>query len=102
MSNQDYPTIAPSSTRPLTVNTFITAEYLAYLESPEWHKKRTRAILIAGRKCQLCSATTGLEVHHNTYFHLYHEPMVDLVCLCSRCHDVADARRQGRRVLIGG
>lgn len=42
-------------------------------------------------KCQVCSATTGIVAHHNTYQnhgyeHKEHVMKSDLVVLCDRCH----------------
>ena len=61
-------------------------QYLAYLKSPEWQVVRRWALHRAGWKCQVCSETTQLEVHHNTYERLGHEAPTDVVALCDHCH----------------
>jgi len=61
-------------------------EYREYLESNHWKEIRKKALDRAGRKCQLCSSKTNLNVHHNTYKNLGHEDLNDLVVLCRNCH----------------
>jgi len=62
------------------------ASYEAYLASPEWRRRAGR-MKATVRKCQLCGHDDRpLEVHHNSYRHVGHEPDVDLVVLCDLCH----------------
>jgi len=60
--------------------------YLEYLRSPQWREKAEAAKLAAGGKCQLCSSSAGLNVHHRTYDRLFNEHPSDLICLCRQCH----------------
>ena len=65
-----------------------------YYQCRWWNMRRHRALELAGMKCQLCAATSGLSVHHNSYKNLYREPDADLVVLCGPCHTTADVRRR--------
>lgn len=66
-------------------------EYKTYIQSGEWRITRLEAIERAGGKCQLCSKSGRLHVHHNTYERLGKELPTDLVALCERCHDLYHA-----------
>lgn len=61
-------------------------DYRAYLRSSHWKTVRRDALRRAGNKCQLCSSRIRLEVHHNSYEHLWDETEQDVVVLCRRCH----------------
>lgn len=61
-------------------------EYQEYLNSPHWKEIRLKALRRAGNRCQLCSSTNNLNVHHNTYKNKGHEDLNDLVVLCRKCH----------------
>jgi 5-methylcytosine-specific restriction endonuclease McrA len=60
--------------------------YPAYLRSEEWQTKRSEALARCAHKCQLCSGTRALNVHHNTYESVGCEAPSDLIVLCSECH----------------
>ena len=62
------------------------ADYLAFLESPEWWATRKLALQRANYECQRCGARGPLEVHHQTYLRLGDELVSDLEVLCSPCH----------------
>lgn len=69
----------------------LKSEYYAYLDSPEWKRKREQRLEIDGHKCVLCGATerqgSTLNVHHLTYDNMYQEDVQhDLVTLCRTCH----------------
>lgn len=68
-------------------------DYGAYLNSPEWRKRRNDALRRDGFRCQRCSATRRLQVHHLTYVRVGHEDPDDLVTLCARCHKHVDPPR---------
>jgi 5-methylcytosine-specific restriction endonuclease McrA len=65
-----------------------TAEYIAYLESPEWRAFRQRIFLERGRECERCSTTAkgARQVHHLHYRNLGHELPEDVQVLCLPCH----------------
>lgn len=86
-SNQIIAWIAPSRARTTQKGwEIMTPEYLAYLDSPTWAKKRQEALERAGHKCQLCASIGQLQVHHNTYKRLGNELPTDLCVLCRNCH----------------
>src|SRR5882762_4643094 len=60
--------------------------YPEYLKTDHWQIIKGEALERAKRKCQLCSSKRRLEVHHNTYDHLWCELPEDVIALCSRCH----------------
>lgn len=60
--------------------------YADYLMSVRWQCVRLRALIRAGRKCQVCSSRERLEVHHNTYERVGHEADTDLIVLCRAHH----------------
>jgi hypothetical protein len=71
-------------------------KYEKYIRSPEWQVKRAAAIVAAGGKCQLCSSTKKLNVHHNNYDRLGNEIPTDLAVLCEDCHEAFHAIRDER------
>ena len=77
--------------------------YQAYIASSKWRKKAERVKKRDNYQCQTCLETERLEVHHKTYEHLYHEPLGDLITLCSACHDAITSsireRRYAKRVM---
>ena len=62
--------------------------YSEYIQSDGWKVRRLRALALAKNHCQVCRATTHLDVHHNTYERLGHEADDDLFVLCRSCHDL--------------
>lgn len=74
-------------------------EYHAYIVSKAWKRQAHAARVRAGFKCQLCGAADRvLDVHHNTYARLGHEPAADLVVLCRECHDAHHLRQRNPRL----
>lgn len=63
-------------------------DYHTYIRSQDWYKRRYGALKRAGGKCQVCSSTEQLQIHHNSYANLGHESAADLVCLCEKCHQI--------------
>ena len=61
-------------------------KYQEYLDSVFWELTRNKALEKAGRKCQLCSNKSNLQVHHTTYENLGCEKENDLIVLCDKCH----------------
>lgn len=62
-------------------------EYLAYIQSPRWMKKRARRLCFDQHKCCYCKGSVRLQVHHLHYDHLFNETMWDLITLCFQCHE---------------
>lgn len=84
------------------------AEYRAYLQTDHWQHVRTRALERAAHRCQVCNASSELDVHHRTYVRLGAEADGDLTVLCRDCHgrfhDAQDSRwllaRSSREAII--
>ena len=72
-------------------------DYGDYLATPHWRDIRAGAIQRAGGRCQVCSSSTGLEVHHRTYDNLGDEKPVDLTVLCGECHELFHKNSRLRR-----
>ena len=74
-------------------------QYLEYLNSPYW-KRRRRGILIArGYRCEKCGLDCSIperksyiNVHHLNYDDLGNEFTRDLIALCRNCHRDAHER----------
>lgn len=85
--------IDPSKPMGLPVNftpsSRMTPEYIEYIASKVWRKKRRRVFYRDKHKCQECGATRWLQVHHLTYKRLFREPLSDLITLCRDCHKAA-------------
>ncbi len=65
-----------------------TMPYAEYLQTPEWAKKRAKALRFAQFKCQLCNEDSNLNVHHRSYERRGNEPLGDLIVLCQDCHTI--------------
>lgn len=63
-----------------------SAEYLNYLESPQWRYLRERVKARDGYVCQDCGTNRSLHVHHLTYERIFREPLSDLITVCDDCH----------------
>lgn len=61
-------------------------EYKTYLRSPAWREKRAAVILRAKGKCERCGLWPVVNVHHLSYSHLGHEPLAELLGVCTKCH----------------
>jgi Zn finger protein HypA/HybF involved in hydrogenase expression len=70
-------------------------EYLAYLRSEAWQRKRAKVLARAEGRCQSCRRQyPRLEVHHKHYRTLSDEDAVlDLIALCPDCHGRKDKVR---------
>ena len=73
------------------------ADYSEYLKTPHWLETRAVALKRAGSRCQVCSSTKLLEVHHNTYENLGHEKPEDLCVLCDECHELYSKKIASQR-----
>ena len=61
-----------------------------YYQSWEWECKRLMKFNEAGRKCNRCGATSGLQIIHLSYVRLYNERMEDLEVVCRTCNEESD------------
>lgn len=72
--------------------------YASALKHPKWFKKREDVLSRRGRKCELCSSTDVLHVHHKTYwmdpktnrfYAPWEYPLSNFTVLCDKCHEEA-------------
>lgn len=68
--------------------------YAEYLLTPEWQKKRMKALRFAQFRCQLCNSPDSLNVHHRTYERRGNELLGDLITLCRDCHEIFHRNRE--------
>jgi 5-methylcytosine-specific restriction endonuclease McrA len=71
-----------------------TMPYREYLKTSEWQEIRARKLSECAHRCQVCSSTRSLNVHHRTYERRGAEDMGDLTVLCLGCHQIF--HEQGR------
>jgi uncharacterized protein YlaI len=71
-----------------TIYTKPNVNYDSYIKSEKWRAKRWVVGLKSNFICKLCHryCKDDFEVHHKTYRNLGHEPISDLICLCTECH----------------
>jgi hypothetical protein len=60
--------------------------YREYLLSPEWATIRAGALRRASHRCQACTRSRALHVHHRRYPERGREKPDDLIVLCEGCH----------------
>lgn len=65
-------------------------DYVKYINSQEWQKKRKVRLEIDNFECRICGDTEGLQVHHKRYPKKLGTEDVsnDLTTFCARCHNV--------------
>lgn len=80
---------------------FSWSEYIKYLRSDKWKRKRLALGFHKKFKCELCGiyCKDRFEVHHKTYIHIFREPLSDLMFLCPHCHKVLEAQKRRERKL---
>lgn len=78
-------------------------DYLDYIESPAWKRKRSNKIVEQTKRGKVCCedckrsiSYRSLQVHHETYARLGSERLTDLSVLCNECH----AKRHGKLELF--
>lgn len=85
--------VEPKDKKNATKEVHLSTQYLTYITSPAWRKKRTEALAHHGKKCSKCPMKTHLQVHHLSYKNLGNEPMEDLCILCKGCHQKEHGRK---------
>lgn len=60
--------------------------YQDYLKTDYWQRVRKEVLRRANYRCQVCNASTLLEVHHRTYENRGQEREADVIALCGDCH----------------
>lgn len=71
--------------------------YNAYMQSPDWKKRREQVLKRDHYTCQACLSATATDAHHKTYDHFGNEPLFDLVAVCRPCHEIITAMDRSRR-----
>ena len=61
--------------------------YEGYLQSPEWHRKRSAVLKRDAGVCQGCQIAPATVVHHISYEHIFDELLFELTSLCAHCHE---------------
>lgn len=95
--------LVPQVLRPERVAELRVMAYVDYLKTPEWRRRRDRAIRLSGFKCSACQKRGSLQVHHVNYAHLGEEWETDLEVLCRGCHEghhFDESRRQHLGVYV--
>ena len=74
----------------------ITQEYLDYLRSDVWQRKRSERLKIDNYRCQICHRPFSLDVHHLNYPETLGEEDVyrDLITLCRSCHEDIERKKR--------
>lgn len=65
------------------------SRYNAYLQSPEWARRRQLVFDRAAGLCEGCRLGPPIQVHHRSYEHVGNEFLFELVALCESCHQKA-------------
>lgn len=81
-------------------------DYRAYLDSPQWHAFRERALRHYGERCNRCKRRRSqllqgewLEVDHLHYRTVGHEQLGDVQILCNTCHGKKTRSTRRRRTV---
>lgn len=62
--------------------------YVKYLKTEEWQKKRIERLKIDNFKCCRCGSPHNIQVHHLSYRNIGNEDVYnDLITLCDSCHE---------------
>lgn len=60
--------------------------YENYITSDHWKDLRSRALALAGNRCENCGSGTALHGHHLQYRDFYDCTTDDIMALCHCCH----------------
>jgi hypothetical protein len=70
-----------------------SADYVTFMQSPEWRQQRGRVLRRDGHRCQQCGGRRGLEAHHLWYASPVRDtPDWGIKTLCAGCHGRAHGR----------
>ena len=80
---------------------FTWSQYVVYLRSEKWKRKRLAKGFKQNFTCERCGSycKDAFEIHHKTYIHVFREPLSDLMFLCPHCHKVLEAQKRRERKL---
>jgi hypothetical protein len=71
--------------------------YEDYLHSEEWEERRKAVFKRDCGVCQSCLTVKATQVHHIRYDNLGHEPLFDLISICTKCHKKLHSIRNERK-----
>lgn len=69
--------------------------YNAYLETPQWARRRQLVMARANGRCEGCGTRAATQVHHLTYVRVTQEMLFDLVAICGYCHESVHGSAHG-------
>lgn len=75
-------------------------DYLKYLDSIDWEKKRQRTFMFKGEECEICERKDHLHIHHATYDNFKDEKDEDLFVFCKDCHYEYHEYIKGKKTTI--
>lgn len=80
----------------------LSQEYMDYLRSDTWQKKRSLRLKIDHYQCQGCGTTFSLDVHHLQYPETLGTEDVykDMITLCRKCHELIEEEKRLERQRI--
>lgn len=80
---------------------FTWSQYVAYLKSEKWKRKRLAKAFQCKFTCERCKrySRDAFEIHHKTYVHVFKEPLSDLMFLCPECHRILEVQKRRERKL---
>lgn len=80
---------------------FTWNQYVAYLRSDKWKRKRLAKAFQVNFICERCKtySKSSFEIHHKTYVRVFKEPLSDLMFLCPECHRILEAQKRRERKL---
>lgn len=71
--------------------------YERHLESTTWDRVRREALKRAEYRCQICNRSVPLSGHHRSYDRLgTDKEILDVLAICSACHDFVHKYRMPR------
>jgi len=60
--------------------------YKDHLKSAQWHAKWHAVMKRDNYFCKICEKARATQVHHKSYDRFGREPLIDLIAVCSQCH----------------
>ena len=78
---------------------FTWGEYVKYLRSDKWKRKRLALGFQRQFTCERCGqyCKDRYEVHHKTYRNVFKEPLCDLMLMCPNCHRMIEVQKRRER-----